>query len=58
MVIVGTLMVVRNRDLALLLGHPGYSRHLMRFTNTVSRQNIAVVGALVVAAGFALIVMR
>jgi hypothetical protein len=57
LVIIGSLMVARNRDLALLLGHEGYSRYHMRFINSVTRQNIAIVGILVVAAGFGLIVM-
>jgi hypothetical protein len=50
-------MVVRNRDLALLLGNDGYSRYHMRFNNSITRQNIAIIGVLVVAAGFGLMVM-
>jgi hypothetical protein len=50
-------MVVRNRDLAGLLGNEGYSRHHLRFNNSVTRQNIAIIGGLVVAAGFGLIVI-
>jgi hypothetical protein len=54
--IIGSLLVVRNRDLALLLNGNEYSRHLMQFNNTVARQNIAVIGGLVFASGLALIV--
>ena len=57
LVILGSLMIVRNRNIAVLLGHEGYSRYYLRFHNSITRQNIAIIGALIVAAGFGLIVI-
>ena len=51
-------MVVRNRNLAVLIGNEGYGRHHLRFNTSITRQNIAIIGALIMTAGIGLLVIR
>jgi hypothetical protein len=43
LVIIGAMLIVRNRDVAMLLGHESHSAQ-WGFLTSVARQNVAVMG--------------
>ncbi|HYJ91292.1 MAG TPA: hypothetical protein VEV84_08290 [Pyrinomonadaceae bacterium] len=56
LIAIGGLLLAKNRNLALMWANE-YNGHHMAFTTSIVRQNIAIVGAILLAGGLALIVL-
>ena len=56
LVVIGGLVLAKNRDLAMMWAHE-YHAHQVTFSNSVARQNIAVVGAVFLAGGIGMIIL-
>ena len=54
--VVGTVLLAKNRSLALMWESDSIA-HSIRFNNSIARQNIAVVGALCMVAGFVMAIL-
>jgi hypothetical protein len=54
--VVGTVLLAKNRSLALMWESDSVT-HGIRFNNSVTRQNIAVVGTLFMISGLVMIVV-
>lgn len=48
--LVGCLLVIRNKDVAVLM-HVEHRAHFSELSTSAARQNIAIIGALVFGAG-------
>ena len=57
LIIAGCILMLRNRDVAVLFGEDRH-RHFERISSSVVRTNVAVVGAITVAAGVAAIFLN
>jgi hypothetical protein len=56
LVLIGGLLLAKNRSLAMMWGHE-YHAHQVTFSNSIARQNITIVGAVLVAGGVGLILL-
>ena len=50
LMLVGCLLVIRNKDIAVLM-HVEHRAHFSELSTSAARQNIAIIGALVFGAG-------
>jgi len=56
LLVVGGLLLAKNRNLAMMWGHE-YHAHQVTFSNSIARQNIAIVGAMLIAGGISMILL-
>lgn len=56
LIAIGGLLLAKNRHLAMMWAGE-YHAHQVTFSNSIARQNIIVVGAMLVAGGLGLIVL-
>lgn len=56
LMIIGGLMLAKNRNLAMMWGRE-YHAHQVTFNNSIARQNITVVGAVLLVGGLGMILL-
>ena len=56
LLVVGGLLLAKNRNLAMMWGGE-YHAHQVTFSNSIARQNIAIVGAMLIAGGISMILL-
>jgi len=56
LMIIGGLLLAKNRNLAMMWGG-NYHAHQVTFSNSIERQNIAIVGAVLLAGGLGLVLL-